>query len=183
MTELLGFGQPLGGIMEVAYVVPDLEEAMGHWTRELGVGPWFRFNHFPLANASYRGTPCEMDIDLALGFSGTMCFELIRQNDDQPSVYMDIVKARGYGFHHWAISTRDFDGDIKRYEAMGAPMALYGEVPPVEARAAYMDTSKTLGGMIELIEINDKVDAFFTTMYQAAQGWDGKTDPVRTMEG
>ncbi|RMF07909.1 MAG: VOC family protein [Alphaproteobacteria bacterium] len=180
MTEQLAFGQPLGGIMEVAYVVEDLEAAMDRWTRELAVGPWFLFQHFPLANAQYRGQPCTPDIDLALGFSGSMCFELIRQNNDDPSVYMDVVNTRGYGFHHWAISTRDFDGDIKRYQSMGAELALYGEVPPVEARAAYMDTTATLGGMVELIEINDKVNDFFATMYMAAQNWDG-SDPVRTL--
>lgn len=182
MTEILGFGQPLGGIMQVAYVVPDLETAMDRWTRELRVGPWFLFRNFPIANVTYRGTPCTPDIDLALAFSGSMCFELIRQNDSQPSVYMDIVKTRGFGFHHWGVSTRDFDGDIRRYKAMDAELALYGEVPPVEARAAYMDTSASLGGMIELIEINEKVNDFFNAMHDAARNWDGRTDPVRGFE-
>lgn len=177
--DMLPFGQPLGGVMQVAYVVEDIHQAMRHWSGALGIGPFFLFEHFPLLDARYRGAPTEFDVTLGLAYSGTMCFELIQQNNDVPSVYRDIVDKRGYGFHHWARSTRDFDGDVKRYQAMGAALALYG-VAAVGARAAYMDTSDTLGGMVELIEITPQVEALFATLRQAAVDWDGE-NPVRTL--
>lgn len=180
MTQQLPFGQPLGGIMQVAYVVEDMDRAINHWIRELGVGPFFVFDSFPLEQTLYRGQPTDVDISLALGFSGTMCFELIVQKSDGPSVYRDTVRERGYGFHHWAVSTRDFDGEVARYKALGADMAFFGVVPAVNARAAYMDTSATLGGMIELIELNPQVEEFFTTMHDAARDWNG-ADPIRQM--
>lgn len=179
--EMLSFGQPLGAIMQVAYTTPDMDAALDHWVGTLGVGPFFLFRNFQLLDARYRGEPTDIDIDLALTFSGSMCFELIVQNDDGPSVYRDVIASRGYGFHHWAVSTRSFDDDVARHKAAGAPLAFSG-VAGVGGRAGYMDTTKTLGGMIELIEINDKVEEFFGMLYSAAQDWDG-TDPVRSLGG
>ena len=177
--ETLSFGQPLGAIMQVAYVVEDMDRALKHWTKTLGIGPFFLFEHFALLDAKYRGKPTDVDLTLALAFSGTMNFELIVQNNDAPSVYRETVDRRGYGFHHWAVSTRTFDADVKRHEQTGAPLAFSG-VAGVGARAGYMDTTSTLGGMIELIEINSKVEEFFGMLHGAAQGWDG-TNPIRTL--
>lgn len=177
--ETLSFGQPLGAIMQVAYVVDDMDRELEHWTKTLGVGPFFLFRNFQLLDAKYRGQPTDLDIDLALAFSGTMCFELIVQNDDAPSVYREVVERRGYGFHHWAVSTRTFDADVARHRAAGAALAFSG-VAGVGARAGYMDTTATLGGMIELIEINPKVEEFFGMLHAAAKSWDG-TDPVRVL--
>lgn len=177
--EVLSFGQPLGAIMQVAYVVEDMDRALTHWTTTLGVGPFFLFKSFKLLDAKYYGEPTDIDIDLALAFSGTMCFELIVQNNDVPSVYRDVVERRGHGFHHWAVSTRTFDADVARHQRAGMSLAFSG-VAGVGARAGYMDATATLGGMIELIEINPKVEEFFGALHAAGQGWDG-TDPVRTL--
>ena len=43
---LLGFGQPQTGIMQMAYVVADIDAAMRTWVDELKVGPWFRLPSF-----------------------------------------------------------------------------------------------------------------------------------------
>ena len=59
-------------------------------------------------------------------------------------------------------------------------MALYG-VAGVGARAAYMDTSDVLPGMIELIEMTDQTEAFFTMMKAASENWDG-SDPIRVLQ-
>jgi hypothetical protein len=178
--ETLGFGQPLGAVMQVAYIVEEMEPALEHWTKIVGVGPFFLFKSFKLLDAQYRGAPTDLDMDLALAFSGNMCFELIVQNNDVASVYSEVVAQRGYGFHHWAVSTRSFDADVARHHAAGLALAFSG-VAGVGARAGYIDTTATLGGMIELIEINPKVEEFFGMLYDAAQGWDG-TDPVRTLD-
>ena len=181
MTKILSFGQPLGAVMQVAYVVEDIKKAMAHWTEKLDVGPFFLFEHFALEDYRYRGQQSDLDITIALAFSGSMCFELIVQNSKKPSVYSEVVEKRGYGFHHWAISTETFDDDLARYKSKGNDEVLYGRVPdPINARAAYADTLDDLGGMIELIEINPAVEGFFSAIKEPSVNWDGK-DPVRTM--
>jgi len=181
MTEILSFGQPQGAIMQVAYVVEDIEKAMKHWTETLGVGPFFLFEHFALEDYRYRGKPGDLDITLALGFSGSMCFELIFQHSKSPSVYTEVVERRGYGFHHWAVSTNNFEADLKRHIAAGNAEVLYGLVPdPINARAAYVDTMAELGGMIELIEMTPAVEGFFAALKEPSVNWDGN-DPVRML--
>lgn len=179
---MLDFGQPMGGIMQIAFIVPDINAAIAEYMPRLSCGPWFVVEHFPLYEAQYRGAPTELDITLALSFSGSMCFELIQQNNwSTPSVYTEVQQKRGWGFHHFAIASGDFDADVEKYKALGHDMALYG-VAGVGARAAYMDTSDALPGMIELIEMTDKTEAFFAMMKSAAEDWDG-SDPVRVLTG
>ena len=46
MTQLLGFGQPFGGVMQTAFVVEDIHASIAHFQRDCGVGPFFLLDHF-----------------------------------------------------------------------------------------------------------------------------------------
>jgi hypothetical protein len=173
------FGTPLGGIMQVAHVVDDIEREMQRWARDLGVGPWFLIRHFPIVNATHRGQAIDLDLDVALAFSGSLCLELIQQNNAGPSPYREVVQARGYGFHHCAVTTRDFDAELERRSHAGLEVACSG-VTGMGARVAYLDTLNALGGMLEIIETTPQVEKFFERMYAASRAWDGKR-PVRVL--
>ena len=177
--EPLLFGPFLGQVMQVAFVVEDIEREMKRWTRELGVGPFFYLPHFPVEDAVHRGSPSHADIDVALAFSGSMSFELIRQNNRAPSVFREMIDSRGYGFHHWAVSTRDFDAELRRRESAGSGVASSCRVT-VGARTAFFDTPASLGGMLEVIEVTPAVEDLFGMMSAASKSWDG-SDPVRVM--
>ena len=177
MKKLLQFGALMGGIMQQAFIVPDIKAGIDHFTKHLKIGPFFVVEHFPLTNYQYRGRPGNLDVTIALAFSGDMCFELIQQNDGNRSVYTETYEKRGWGFHHWAVATDQFDDDVKFYQDQGAPLALYG-VAAVGARAAYMDTTATLPGMVELIEITPQTEQFFATIRETSIDWDGR-DPIR----
>jgi len=43
---LVGFGQPDDGVIQMCYVVPDIQAAMKIWIDKLKVGPWFLLDHF-----------------------------------------------------------------------------------------------------------------------------------------
>ncbi|HEY0300191.1 MAG TPA: hypothetical protein VGC36_02590, partial [Rhizomicrobium sp.] len=68
----LNFGQPDKGIMQMAYVVPDLRAAIDEWVKRLNVGPWFVLDHFTGVDPVYRGAPSKADITLAMSFAGHM---------------------------------------------------------------------------------------------------------------
>lgn len=171
------FGQPMGGIIQVAYVVQDMHRDMQEYARKYNIGPWFYTDSYELKNATYRGEPTQPAMKLCLGFSGHMTFELIEPLNDSPSVYRDIIDANGYGFHHLGMASLDFEADVKKYSAMGYEMAFYGENLR-GARIAYFDTRPDFPGMLELIEMTPSQDAFLGKMYEVSKGWDG-TDPVR----
>lgn len=164
------------GIMQVAYIVPDLQKAIAHYVDELRVGPWFVSDHFAGTEKIYRGQPTEVDMAIAMSYANGMNIELIQQIGDAPSVYRDVADARGYGFHHWGYATDSYDDDVKRYRAQGYEVAFTTSIRG--ARLAYIDTTRDLPGMIELIELTPAHKTIFTGWYQAAKTWDGH-DPVR----
>ena len=169
------------GIVQVAFVVDDIRTAMPFYARQFGIGPWFLFEHFEFDWVEYRGKPATIDLSLCLGYSGGMMFELIEQHDLSPSVYRETIDQRGYGFHHNAVtaSAADYDATKERYLADGASLALEAEVA-VGGRASYLEFGDRLPGMIELIELTEKVEQLFGHIRSANDGWLGQ-DPVRTL--
>lgn len=176
-NKILGFGQPIGAIMQEAYIVPDIQEAVKKFSETLGAGPFFTADSFPLIEATYRGAACEAELALAIGFSGNICYELIQLKNDAPSPWKEILDQKGYGYHHRAITTDDFDAALDYYKSLGYEIALHTKVV-FGTRAAYIDTNDANYGMIELIEMNDAVEDFFSNMKKASENWDG-SEPIR----
>lgn len=178
MIPLFNFGQPHGGIVQVAYVVEDIQRATTEFTARLKIGPWFVSGPFtPAKEARYRGKPTDINLTLAVGFSGHMSFELIQQHNDVPSVYREMVDKTGYGFHHWGVPVPDLDRAVEEHRAQGYEVA-FSDRSPRGYRVVYMDTTRDLPGMIELMEMKVSLEARYTEMYLASVGWDGQ-DPIR----
>lgn len=159
------------GIMQYAYIVPDLQQAMADFTEGLGIGPWFLTENFQPPGMSYRGQPTNPAVSIAMSYSDNMNFELIQQRDDVPSVYRETLEKKGYGFHHWGVASTDFDRDLEDYVAKGDEVAF--AVSLNGGRIAYVDTTAHLPGMVELIEITDNVRTAFGNMARIAREWDG----------
>lgn len=174
---LLNFGQPVGGVIQMAYFVEDIKRSMADFSARLKVGPWFVSGPFSPSEARYRGQPTKINLTLAVGFCGHMSFELIEQHNDVPSVYRETLATRGYGFHHWGIPTKDFDRDLDAYRLLGYQTA-FTDRSPRGYRIAYVDTTPDLPGMIELMELSASLEARYTEMYQASLCWDG-SDAIR----
>jgi len=164
---LFDFGQPTNGIIQMAFVVEDLDPAMTQFTDRLGVGPWTVLRNFAGSEARYHGEPTEARAHVALGFGGHMQYELIQPADDLPSVHRDVISERGYGFHHFGYATTSFDDTVRAMNATGYATAFSATVEP-GSRVAYFDTRDVLPGMTELMEAGDALNAAFTRMYQAS---------------
>jgi hypothetical protein len=175
---LVSFGQPDDGIIQMAYVVEDIHSAMREWSARLKVGPWFLLDRLRGVDPKYRGQPTDVEIALAMSFTGHMNIELIQQLNSAPSAYREIIDRRGYGFHHFGVATWNFEREVERFRTSGAELAFSLGVPS-GGRVAYMDTTATLPGMTELIELGPGFEPTFNRFYRASIGWDG-SDPVRS---
>lgn len=172
-----GFGQTVGQVMQMAYVVEDMQAAIDWWVRDAGTGPWFVLDHFWADDQIYRGAPSTADISIAMAFSGHMCIELMQPLDDNPSVYREIIERSGYGFHHLGIAVADVDEAIRDYERRGYELAFRAAVPTGGA-VAFMDDGQKNPGFVELIPATPGMDQTFTGWWRASVDWDGK-NPVR----
>ena len=71
-------------IIQNAYVVDNLEEAMQRWTGIYGIGPWVILPHVIGQNLTYRGAPADLDFSAGFVQTGEINIELIEQHTDGP---------------------------------------------------------------------------------------------------
>jgi hypothetical protein len=164
----------IGGIMQVAYVVEDIDQAIEHWVRTLGVGPFFVARHVAYKEFSYRDGTAPPDVSLAFAYSGDTNIELVQQHDQTPSAFLDFMRAHGPGVQHVGVLSDDIGADTRILEARGAVVVqrLVNAANGVETR--FFDTEFHPGAMLELIQRSPALDAGFAFMKRAAKDWDGK---------
>jgi hypothetical protein len=165
--------------MQMCWVVPDLDAAIGHWLRSTGAGPFFVFGEVHFTDSHYRGTPMDVAPHRAsIGQHGDMQIELIQPLGDNPGIWRDVVPHGKAGFHHVGLYCPDYEAERAACLAGGSEMAFEGLM--MGAKTCYIDTSPTLGFMTELITANPIADTVFGQIRQAAEGWDG-SEPIRSM--
>jgi len=166
-----------GHVIQIGFVVEDMHRAIREWAETLRIGPWFVREHVVLGSQFYRGRRTGIELSIAMGYSGQMMFELIQQHGDEPSVYQEIVRARGYGFHHYGIGTKQYEEAVQTYRDLGYAAA-FEAVPSLGGGVVYFDTARQLSAMTEFIKMTPALSAAFAAMQRASVGWDGR-DPVR----
>jgi hypothetical protein len=164
--------------MQLAWVVPSLEEAIADWVRTAGAGPFFVFEELHFTESDYRGTPADIQpCRAAIGQHGDMQIELIQPLSDEPGIWSDVVPFGRRGFHHTGLYCTDYEGE-REAALKGGVMAFEGLM--LGARTCYIDTTATLGFMTELVTANPVAEMVFGQVRAASEGWDG-SDPIRTL--
>lgn len=167
----------LGQIRQLGYVVADIDAAMDHWSRVLGVGPWFYNPQVPIENYRYRGQDYAPHNSVALANAGFIQVELIQTRNEVPSMYRDFQLAGHTGLQHVAYWTEDFDRDLASVLQQGWQSVMEGEVGE-RGRFVYFDTEFHPGTVIELSEVAGPKGKLFRMIQEASVGWSGR-DPVR----
>ena len=166
-----------GEIRQLGYVVKDIEAAMDHWSRVLGIGPWFYAPRVPVEQYFYRGRSYSPQNSVALANSGFIQCELIQCRNDVPSMYRDFIQAGNSGLQHVAYWTQNYDEDLARAQASGL-VPVMGGVVGANGRFCYFDTEAHPGTVIELSEVAGPKGRMFQMIREASQDWDGR-EPVR----
>ncbi|MDQ2677717.1 MAG: VOC family protein [Actinomycetota bacterium] len=168
MTSVL----PPSNFMQMCWVVPDLRQAIDAWATTSGVGPFFWFDGVPFDDGRHRGVPAEFpEVTAAIAYAGDLQIELVQQDGDQPGVFRDMFLPGEFGLHHLAVICQDYEAERDAYLAAGAELAFEGEV--ASSRTCWVDTSPSLGVMVELLEPSDMRTGWFAHMKKAADRWDG----------
>jgi hypothetical protein len=177
MTDF-GFGRPKSGLIQMAFTVPDLREAVGYWTGTMKAGPWFLVENFSGENPLYRGEPCRARIDAALGFAGSMQIELIELANEEPGIHRDAIRAHGYGFHHFGQACADINAERARHEALGYVTIFEARMPSGDMVYYMRPPDFRPDKLVELIGAGPVIDAAFTKMWRSSIGWAGDR-PIR----
>jgi catechol 2,3-dioxygenase-like lactoylglutathione lyase family enzyme len=167
-----------GPIRQNGYVVHDLDAAIAEWLA-LGIGPWVTLG--PLDQTmTFRGQEVTTTITLAFANSGDLQLELIEQTGDAPTAYREFLDAGREGFHHLAWWVDDIDATRADLEAAGLPAVFEGDGGGA-ARFFYADAPTAAASFLEVMELNDMTRGLADHVKQAADTWDGVTDPIRKL--
>jgi len=167
---------PGARIIQMAWVVDDLEAAATNLSRSMQVGPFMMNRHIKLDDPRHRGMPQRTDFSLALAQAGDVQIELVQQHDDTPSVYRDSFPdgpPGGMAFHHVAVIVPDVFAETARYNGLNFPTASSGRFGTIDF--TYIDTRAAGGFMVEVLPDHPDMHRFFGAVRNAAENWDGKT--------
>jgi hypothetical protein len=164
-------------LFQFGFVVDDLLGEAAHWARVFGIGPFHVIRRIEVP-CTYRGAQSALDVQVAIAQAGPVQIELIKQFCDRPSVYRDLIAKGESGFHQLCTVTRDYDGKLAYFAALGyetvTEMFVDGQ------HTAYVDTVDDFGFFTEVVEDTPGFRAALHAISQTCAGWDG-TDPVRVL--
>jgi len=139
-------------VNQVGIVVKDLEKTIQFHSLTLGIGP-FKIREFKLEGAMLRGKPTNVKMRVALAQAGQVQIELIQVLDGE-SLHTEFLRDKGEGLHHLGFIVDDIDNKLAQLAKQGIKPVFNVDLPGVSA--AYLDSDKIGGVIIELIQLKGK---------------------------
>jgi len=138
-----------GDLIQIAYLVRDLESAMRFYVETMHIGPWEIYTFAPpaLQNSMVRGKPSDHTFRIALAQAGPVQIELIQPLTGR-SVYDEFLEKKGEGLHHVKFYYPDCRKKLEEFKAKGIEVIQSGKFD--EDEHYYLDTEKFHGMIIEI---------------------------------
>ena len=118
----------------------------------------------------------ELDLCVAIAYTGGQQIELVQQLNDAPSIYTEFLAHNAPGLQHMGVLVDDLQTSLDQYE-LHAKVVQQGRTA-AGINFAYVDTGGHNGTLLELIEADTRVRGFFDHMRRCAENWDG-SEPLR----
>jgi methylmalonyl-CoA/ethylmalonyl-CoA epimerase len=152
-----GEGLDTRAIVQVGFVVRDIERAIAAFSRLLGAPEpeIIVTDPYESARTQYRGEPTEARAKLAFFPMGPVSLEFIEPVGG-PSTWQEFLDEHGPGIHHIALMAKGTDQVVASLCQKGASLAQGGYY--TGGRYTYLDTDPELGFVLELLENLDESD-------------------------
>lgn len=171
-------------IRQIGIIVRDIDAAMRYWTELAGIGPFVVFRNLELDDDwRYRGENSKPPtVDLAIGYSGSLQFELIQQLNDAPSGFADYLAEGREGMQHVSpqfASPEEYDAAYQQLLGRGLEVVHEGRMKGAPYRIAYFALPGGGWPHIEISEVRhpDMLPAF-EHIEKLNATWNGSTPAV-----
>ena len=136
-------------IIQIGFVVRDLDRTLKEFQRVMGVGPWEIYHYGPpeMTNITYRGKPSDWSADIAFSWVGDCQLEVIMPLKG-PNIYEEFLAKKGDGIHHFKEWVEDPLATVKEYAEKGIAVIQSGTF--CGGDFFYLDTEPLLGMPLEL---------------------------------
>jgi catechol 2,3-dioxygenase-like lactoylglutathione lyase family enzyme len=161
-----------GPVIQVCWVVEDIEAAEAFHSEHFGVGRWTRLPdvRFGPDEATYRGAPADFTAHVSLGYAGDLQLELIQPVAGE-SIYSEFLDRTGPpgswshgGLHHICFETDDLDAAIGRATDAGLEIVQQGVMAGGLMSFAYVDGARWGAPYVEIVQLTDDMRAFFAAI-------------------
>ncbi|HEX8234834.1 MAG TPA: VOC family protein [Abditibacteriaceae bacterium] len=136
---------------QIGIIVQDIEATAKAWATLLGVAvpSIMTTDGVEVAHTEYQGQPSEARAKLAFIPLGQVTLELIEPIGDS-STWNDQLTQHGPSLHHIAFQVEGMQERLETLESQGIPLVQRGDY--TGGRYAYVDGTKQLGAVLELLE-------------------------------
>ena len=141
-------------IRQLGIVVKSIDRSLPYYSNILNIKPWYRAE-IETSEIYYKDKQIELELDLAVGYSGALQFELIEVGEGDRNIYTDLIEKQGEGLHHIGFVVSDIDKGIDALQKCGFQPLQHGSLKTkgkAITRFAYFDSIERCGYIIELIQ-------------------------------
>ncbi|MGE5605558.1 MAG: VOC family protein [Bacteroidota bacterium] len=138
-----------GDVIQVAYVVKDLDAAMKKYWEIFKIGPWDVYTFAPpaLRESMVRGKLSNHTYRLAVTWINGVQLELMQPLTGR-SIYDEFLEEKGEGLHHIKFYYKDCQKILAEFKAKGIDVIQSGKFD--EDEFYYLDTKETFGTIYEV---------------------------------
>ena len=140
---------------QLGIVVKSIHESLPFYSKVLNINPWYSAK-IKEKKIYYKDKLIDLDLDIVIGYSGSLQFELIEiVKDTEEHVYSDLVAAQGEGLHHIGFTVSNIEKRIEAMEKAGFKKIQHGFLKTkgmALTKFAYFDTIEHCGYITELIQ-------------------------------
>jgi methylmalonyl-CoA/ethylmalonyl-CoA epimerase len=159
----------LSNVRQTCVVVKDLKQAMEHYHKKLGVGPFkgYTVDADDLPGITYRGEPANYRIQVGIAELGDWGFELL-EHQRGDSIYKEYLEKQGEGLQHLGIvidDPREYQAVFDELLKMGYKHLQGGPIVGKNrnGRFDYFDTERDFGTVLEILDFPEEAaDPEFT---------------------
>ncbi|MFW6868906.1 VOC family protein [Nocardioides sp. CPCC 206347] len=159
-----------GPVVQLCWVVADIEAAEAFHADHFGVGEWTRMVdvHFGPGEATYRGAPADFTAHVSLAYAGDLQLELIQPVAGK-SIYSEFLDQAGPewsrgGLHHLCFETDDLAAALERARSADLEIVQQGVMAGGLMSFAYVDGARWGAPYVEIVELTDDMRAFFAAI-------------------
>ncbi|MEZ0580324.1 VOC family protein [Nocardioides sp. MH1] len=147
-----------GPVIQVCWVVEDIEAAETFHSQHFGVGAWFRLPdiRFGPDEVTLHGDPADFTVHVSMAYAGDLQLELIQPVSGE-SIYTEHLARSGPGLHHICFETDDLDAAVDRARAAGLDVPQQGVMGGGLMSFAYVDGARWGVPYVELAQLSDGI--------------------------
>ncbi len=144
----------LSPMRQLGIIVKSIEKSLAFYSKVLNIKPWYRAKIME-SEIYYKNKLIDLELDIVLGYSGALQFELIEVCGGDENIYSDLIATQGEGLHHIGFLVSNIEKRIDVLEKAGFERLQYGTLKTkgmALTQFAYFDTIEHCGYITELIQ-------------------------------